>query len=62
MIYDIALDLNKKDDYYPIFGICLGMELLAQVAINGKEIRCSCNAKKISLPLDFKPGKWFSLN
>lgn len=57
MIYDIALDINKNGDYYPIFGICLGMELLAQVAINGKEIRDNCNAKKMSLPLTFKQSK-----
>lgn len=56
MIYDITLDINKNGHYYPIFGICLGMELLIHTALNGKEIRDNCSAKKISLPLDFKPG------
>lgn len=60
MIYDIALDLNKNGDYYPIFGICLGMELLAQIALNGTEIRDNCSVKKIALPLEFKPGTYIA--
>lgn len=57
ILYDLALTLNRKGDYYPIFGICLGMELLAQVAIGGKEIRSDCSAKKLAIPLEFESGK-----
>lgn len=56
-MYDIALEVNKNGEYYPVFGICLGMELLAQVAIGGTEIRAHCSASNLPLPLDFSPGK-----
>lgn len=56
-MYDLALELNRKGIYYPIFGICLGMELLAQVAIGGQEIRSYCSASKLSLPLEFEEGE-----
>lgn len=54
MLYDFALEANQLGHYYPIFGICLGMELLAQVAINGQEIRAHCYSKNVALPLEFK--------
>lgn len=56
-MYDLALEKNKNGVYYPIFGICLGMELLAQVAIGGEEIRAHCSASKLSLPLEFLEGR-----
>ncbi|XP_071050371.1 gamma-glutamyl hydrolase B-like isoform X2 [Onthophagus taurus] len=54
IIYDLALDLNKKGDYYPIWGTCLGMELMIHVALNGEEVRSHCSASKVSMPLNFK--------
>lgn len=54
-LYDAALALNKAGDFYPIWGTCLGMELIPYVALNGEELRAHCYSKKISLPLDFKP-------
>lgn len=56
ILYDIALQKNRKGDYYPIFGICLGMELMAEIAVGLKkrEVREKCLSKKISLPLVFK--------
>lgn len=56
ILYDLALEVNRKGTYYPILGICLGMELLAQVAIGGKEIRSYCSASKWAVPLDFEEG------
>ncbi|KAF2880123.1 hypothetical protein ILUMI_26058 [Ignelater luminosus] len=55
ILYDLALERNINGDYYPIWGICLGMELLAQVAVQGKELRAHCLSKKESLPLEFRP-------
>lgn len=57
ILYDLALERNINGDYYPVWGICLGMELLAQVAVQGKELRAHCLSKKESLPLEFRPGK-----
>ncbi|KAI4470280.1 protease family c26 gamma-glutamyl hydrolase [Holotrichia oblita] len=54
IIYDIALELNQNGDYYPIWGTCLGMELMVHVALGGKEVRSHCSATKISMPLEFK--------
>lgn len=56
ILYDLAVEINRKGVYYPILGICLGMELLAQVAIGGQEIRSYCSATKLALPLDFEKG------
>lgn len=57
ILYDLALETNRKGVYYPVLGICLGMELLAQAAIGGQEIRSTCSAVKTALPLDFEEGK-----
>lgn len=55
-LYDLALETNQKGVYYPVFGICLGMELLGQVAIGGQEIRAHCSASKLPLALNFEDG------
>ncbi|KRT81317.1 Peptidase, partial [Oryctes borbonicus] len=64
IIYDIALELNQNGDYYPIWGTCLGMELMVHVALGGKEVRSHCSATKVSMPLefrqDFRSSKLFS--
>lgn len=56
MLYDLAVEANDNGKYYPLFGICLGMELMAQVAIGGQEIRAHCSASKLTLPLNFTKG------
>lgn len=53
-LYDIAKDRNARGDYFPVWGTCLGMELLVQASLNGLEIRDDCDARKVSLPLEFK--------
>lgn len=56
-IYEIAKELNDAGDYFPIFGTCLGFELLIILASGrGKEenrIRCYSYG---NLPLDFTDG------
>lgn len=56
IIYNVALEKNRNGDYYPIWGICLGMELLIEVAygLGNREVREKCLSKKISLPLEFR--------
>lgn len=53
-IYDIAKVLNAKGDYFPIWGTCLGYELLGYLAAGSTEIRSDCKSQKVSLPLEFK--------
>ncbi|KAF5307033.1 hypothetical protein FQR65_LT07176 [Abscondita terminalis] len=58
MIYNYAIRINRYGDYYPIWGICLGMELIMELAVglSDKEVREDCSCKKQSLPLNFKSG------
>lgn len=45
-IYEIAKELNSAGDYFPLFGTCLGFELMIILASGrGKdENRVSCNS------------------
>lgn len=53
-IYEIAMKLNDEGDYFPIFGTCLGFELLIILASGRgeKENRITCYSYS-NLPLDF---------
>lgn len=53
-IYKIAVKMNKDGDYFPLFGICLGFELLTYLSANRSEFRVSCSSQSQSLPLNFK--------
>lgn len=51
--------MNKNGDYFPLFGICLGFELLTYVAANRVEHRTHCNSMNQRLPLEFTKGLLF---
>jgi gamma-glutamyl hydrolase len=53
-IYDIASNMNENGDYFPLWGTCLGFELLTYLAANGSEHRANCYSQSQSLPLEFK--------
>lgn len=53
VLYNLAVDLNAHDDYFPIWGTCLGFQLMLYLAAGQRELRCSCSANDISLPLEF---------
>lgn len=53
-IYDIAQDLNDQGDYFPVWGTCLGFELLTYLSANGNEHRAHCSSTNQALPLVFK--------
>lgn len=53
-IYDIAVQYNEKGEYFPIWGTCLGFELLTYLAANGTEHRAHCSSNSQALPLNFK--------
>lgn len=57
MLYEYAVEKNKEGIYYPIWGTCLGMELLIDIDAGQKEVRQKCMAKNISLPLEFQQGR-----
>ncbi|GAB0094655.1 gamma-glutamyl hydrolase [Sergentomyia squamirostris] len=54
-IYAIATELNDQGDYFPLWGTCLGFELLTYLSADGREHRAHCSSQKQPLPLDFKP-------
>lgn len=56
IIYDIAKQMNDEGDYFPIWGTCLGFQLLVTLA-SGTQNRDLCLAYNINLPLDFIDGK-----
>ncbi|XP_058463331.1 gamma-glutamyl hydrolase-like isoform X4 [Malaya genurostris] len=53
-IYDIANLINAQGSYFPIWGTCLGFELLTYLAANGDEHRAHCSSNNQGLPLNFK--------
>jgi gamma-glutamyl hydrolase len=53
-IYDIAVEMNEKGNYFPLWGTCLGFELLTYLSADGVEHRTDCSSHNQALPLDFK--------
>lgn len=53
-IYKIAKRMNKRKEYFPIFGVCLGFELLTYVAAKGNDPRIRCSSSGQRLPLEFQ--------
>uniref|UniRef100_A0A3B4AAD1 folate gamma-glutamyl hydrolase n=1 Tax=Periophthalmus magnuspinnatus TaxID=409849 RepID=A0A3B4AAD1_9GOBI len=52
IFYDLAIEANKKGDYFPIWGTCLGFEQLAVITAR-KNVLVRTNTTAVSLPLDF---------
>lgn len=46
--------MNDRGEYFPIWGTCLGFELLTYVAADGVEHRADCASSNQALPLVFK--------
>ncbi|XP_043281459.1 chitobiosyldiphosphodolichol beta-mannosyltransferase-like [Venturia canescens] len=63
IIYKIAKGFNENGDYFPIWGTCLGFELLTYLAANETEHRSKCSSNNQSLALefthDFKSSRMF---
>lgn len=53
-IYDIATEMNERGNYFPLWGTCLGFELLTYLSANGDEHRAHCSSTNQALPLVFK--------
>lgn len=60
-IYDLAMEKNSRGDYFPLWGTCLGFQLLMINAAGSKEVRTDCSRRFEALPLclskDFKDSK-----
>ncbi|XP_037929652.1 gamma-glutamyl hydrolase A-like [Teleopsis dalmanni] len=55
-IYNIAIEMNNNGTYMPIWGTCLGYELLVYLSANGTDPRTGCSSQSQALPLEFKDG------
>ncbi|XP_068236494.1 gamma-glutamyl hydrolase-like [Palaemon carinicauda] len=60
IIYEIAKDMNDRGDVFPLWGTCLGFELLMSLAAGGQEVRSVCDAQniasRIKLDSDYADG------
>ncbi|KAL0271748.1 UNVERIFIED_CONTAM: hypothetical protein PYX00_008746 [Menopon gallinae] len=54
-IMEVANEFNNQGDYFPIWGTCLGFELMGYIENNMEEIRVDCQSNNQALPLKFKP-------
>ncbi|XP_066250339.1 gamma-glutamyl hydrolase A-like isoform X2 [Euwallacea similis] len=53
-LYQIVLEYNGKGVYYPIWGTCLGMQVLIFAALRGdRDIRVGCQLVNVAKALDF---------
>ncbi|XP_062128219.1 gamma-glutamyl hydrolase-like [Drosophila sulfurigaster albostrigata] len=50
----IAKQINDNGTYFPVWGTCLGMELMVLKVANGSETRSDCNSAGQALPLEFQ--------
>ncbi|KAL5292057.1 GGH.2 family protein [Megaselia abdita] len=55
-IYQIASEINDNGTYFPLWGTCLGFEVLLYVSNNNSEYRVDCASSSQSLPLEFTAG------
>ncbi|EFJ14357.1 hypothetical protein SELMODRAFT_423816 [Selaginella moellendorffii] len=56
-LFKRALEANDKGDYFPVFGTCLGLELLAVIVSGNHSILDDYNAHKAAGELNFV-GDW----
>ncbi|XP_037337855.2 gamma-glutamyl hydrolase [Pungitius pungitius] len=54
IFYRLALMANDDGDYFPIWGTCMGMQLLT-VLVAGENLLESTAAENVALPLDLTP-------
>lgn len=57
------IQANDNGDHFPVWGTCLGFELLAFIASgNDNSVLSPTDASNLSLPLEFTDGAWCSLS
>ncbi|KAG8233854.1 hypothetical protein J437_LFUL006877 [Ladona fulva] len=55
ILYDLATSLNNNGDYFPLWGTCLGFELMTFLAAD-QDMRSNCSGMDVALPLSYKEG------
>ena len=50
--YDLAIAANRRGDFFPIWGTCLGFEALANI-VAGEYVLSESKARDIAMPLNF---------
>ncbi|KDR20013.1 Gamma-glutamyl hydrolase [Zootermopsis nevadensis] len=55
-LYQRAVSKNNAGDYFPVWGTCLGFELLTYLATRQHNILTACDSENVALPLKFKLG------
>ncbi|XP_077980799.1 gamma-glutamyl hydrolase-like [Glandiceps talaboti] len=62
ILYDLAIQANDKGDYFPIWGTCLGFQLLSYLTA-GQNVLAATKATNVVYPLhfqkDFKSSRMF---
>lgn len=53
VLYNLALEANQNGTVFPIWGTCLGLEVVARLAVGGRQILRTCQAQGVGLPLNF---------
>jgi gamma-glutamyl hydrolase len=56
-LYRLAKKKNDAGVYFPVWGTCLGFELLFAISANHTYRRKACDIINSPLSLTFKPGK-----
>ncbi|KAG7172796.1 Gamma-glutamyl hydrolase A-like [Homarus americanus] len=55
-IYDLVKELNSKGIYVPLWGTCLGFEMLTYLGANYVNLLTACNANNKADPLNLQDG------
>ncbi|KAJ4427310.1 hypothetical protein ANN_24930 [Periplaneta americana] len=55
-LYQLAKEKNDAGQFFPVWGTCLGFELLAVLSAGGEDIRNICEILNVAMPLVFKPA------
>lgn len=53
---DFQFQMNDNDDYFPVWGTCLGFEML-NLAAARKTWMKQCSADDLALNIDFTKGR-----
>ncbi|XP_054925561.1 gamma-glutamyl hydrolase-like isoform X2 [Dermacentor andersoni] len=53
ILYHLAMEAYRNGTHFPLWGTCLGLELLARVAVGGEEVLTKCQAQGVGMPLNF---------
>ncbi|XP_061755375.1 gamma-glutamyl hydrolase isoform X4 [Nerophis ophidion] len=59
IFYQLALKANDAGDFFPIWGTCLGMQLLT-VLVAGQNLLTKATAENVALPLNLTPAAYTS--